>query len=381
MIETLQASGEFERKPEREVEKKYLPLFTEKMDVFREQAQPIEQLYLSHPDEEFSLRLRERLENGQLVYSAALKDRGVMTPDGLDRFEVETHISPETYSYYKDLGFPALKKLRSEPYKNVVIDWFEDGHVQTEAEHPISWTGFLEQHRLRAKDFVDMTGDHFSDNEWRAHLDFRRLNNGEEPFVLPPDFDSLDVANQIRKQRFDSSPTVVTVAGRSGSGKSTKIQEVRSLLTKNGIQSIILSTDNYNRGRTWLENYSGQAWTNWDLPIVYDLDLLQADLQKLRAGSDIPQRYLDFTTEEPVVGGVFRPAPVILVEGIYANDVSFDDIAKLRYKILTPLATCLGRRILRDMDERPGFADAAHNLRYMLEVGEPAYRASASQEQ
>lgn len=380
MIETLQAGGEFERKREREIEKKYLPLFPERLNIFHEQAKPIEQLYLSHPDENFSLRLRETSDDEQLVYSATLKDRGVVTKDGLDRLEIETLISAETYMYYKNLGFPSLKKLRAEPYKNVVIDWFEDGHVQAEAEHPISWTGFLEQHRLRARDFVDMTGDRLGDNEWRAHLDFRRLNNGEEPFVLPPNFDSHAIANRIQEQYRHSSMTVVTVGGRSGSGKSTTIQEVRSLLTKNGIQSIILSTDDYNRGRTWLENYSGHTWSNWELPIVYDLELLQADLRQLRAGNDIPQRYIDFTTEEPAISGVIRPAPVVLIEGIYANDTSLDHIAQLRYKILTPLATCLGRRILRDVNERPGFADASHNLKYMLEVGEPAYRANAIRE-
>lgn len=380
MIETLQGTPEFERKPNREVEKKYLPLFPQKLDIFREQAQPIEQLYLSHPNEEYSLRLRQAIKSDQLVYSATLKDHGVVTEDGLDRLEIETPISANAYEYYKNLGFPILKKLRAEPYKNVVIDWFEDEHVHVEAEHPISWTGFLEQHRLRSRDFLDMTGDRFGDNEWRAHLDFRRHNNGEEPFVLPPDFDSHAITNQIKKEHRNSPMTVVTVGGRSGSGKSTKIQEVRSLLTQSGIQSIILSTDDYNRGRTWLENYSGHTWSNWELPIVYDLELLQADLQQLRAGNDIPQRYIDFATEEPAVSGVYKPAPVILIEGIYANDASFAHIAQLRYKILTPLATCLGRRILRDINERPGFADASHNLRYMLEVGEPAYRAHASQE-
>lgn len=255
-----------------------------------------------------------------------------------------------------------------------MIDWFEDGHVHAEAEHPISWTAFLDDNRLASSHFVDMTGDHRTDNEWRAHFDYRRLHDGNEALTIPPEIESNSIARVIYEQHLRSSTTIVTVAGRSGSGKSTKIQEIRSLLSQNGIQSIVLSTDNYNRGRTWLEAESGHAWTNWDAPIVYDLELLRADLQQLSSGNDISQRFIDFETEEPVIGGVFEPAPVILVEGIYAHDASFDQVAQLRYEISTPLATCVGRRLLRDMSERPGFADPSYNLRYMLEVAEPSYK-------
>jgi hypothetical protein len=41
----------------------------------------------------------------------------------------------------------------------------------------------------------------------------------------------------------------------------------------------------------------------------------------------------------------------------------------------TGLATCIGRRLLRDLRERPEFADPEISLRYMLSEAEPAYRA------
>lgn len=379
MIETLQAGDEFERKPHREIEKKYVPLFPETLNRFRADAVPIEQLYLSHPFEPFSLRLRETFRDSKPVYSATLKDRGQLTADGIDRLEIETEISEEAYLYYKNLGFPTLRKLRAEPYKNIVIDWFEDNHVQIEAEHPMSMTGFVDQHRLVAKHFSDHTGDKFVDNEWRAHEGFRRGHNGDEALSPPPEFDPERVAEQIWR-RVQAGECIVTIAGRSGSGKSTAIAEIRSLLTQNGVRSIVLSTDNYNRGRTWLENYSGKKWDNWDAPIVYDLELLQADLRQLMSGEDIPQRCLNFETEEPIIGGVFKPAPVILVEGIYANHPSFAQVAELRYEISTPLATCVGRRLLRDVKERPGFADPSYNLRYILEVAEPSYKRQLIQQ-
>lgn len=378
MIETIQGTPEFERRPNREIEKKYLPLFPQKLDIFREQARPIEQLYLSHPDEDFNLRLREELRDGQLVYTAALKDRGNITTDGLDRLEVETAITSEAYTHYKNHGLPFLRKLRAEPYKNVAIDWFEDGHVHLEAEHPISWVAFLDDYRLVNAHFVDMTGNHFSDNEWRAHLDYRRLNDGKEAFSISPDIDTTVIATHIRDQYLRSSTTIVTVAGRSGSGKSTKIQTIRSLLDQNGIKSTVISTDNYNRGRKWLEEHSGRVWENWDEPIVYDLELLRQDIQELQNGNTVASRSLDFATDEPMITGVVEPAPVILIEGIYARDASFDEIAHLRYEIPTPLATSVGRRILRDIKERPGFSNPASNLRYILETAEPSYQAQAN---
>lgn len=378
MIETLQGTPEFERQPGREVEKKYLPLFPERLDIFRERARPIEQLYLSHPVEDFSLRLREELKGGALTYTATLKDRGTITNDGLDRLEVETSITAETYAHYKGQGFPFLKKLRAEPYKNVAIDWFEDGHVHTEAEHPVSWVAFLDDYRLTGSHFVDVTGNHFTDNEWRAHLDYRRLNDGKEAFSIPTEIDPTTIAKDIRDRYLRSSTTIVTVAGRSGSGKSTAIQEIQLLLKNNGIQSIVLSTDSYNRGRKWLEARSGENWTDWDAPIVYDLEAMQKDIRTLCEGQPVDKRQYNFELEEPASDGLINPAPVILIEGIYARDASLDHIADCRYEIPTALATCVGRRILRDLQERPGFADPASNLRYTLETAEPRYQKQRS---
>lgn len=45
----------------------------------------------------------------------------------------------------------------------------------------------------------------------------------------------------------------------------------------------------------------------------------------------------------------------------------------------TPLATCAGRRLLRDMSERPElFKTVSDNLSYILHECEPAYQAQVS---
>src|SRR5690349_10293204 len=94
-------NNEFEQNTSREIEKTYIPLLPERFIPLREQAYPIEQYYLSGITEEFSLRLREELRDGELCYSATLKDRGTVTADGLDRIEITTDVSAETYRLYK----------------------------------------------------------------------------------------------------------------------------------------------------------------------------------------------------------------------------------------------------------------------------------------
>lgn len=378
MIEALTTGGEFEQKPNREVEKKYLPIFPEKLDEIRLLVRPIEQYYLSHPTEDFSLRFRETIsDDGNPRHEATLKDRGKLMTEGLDRLEVVTEVSPEVYEYYKSAETPVIRKLRAELNSYVVVDYFEDGHIHAEAEHPSAWTAFCDQHRLNNQ-FVDVTGDKVTDNEWRAHLQYRREHGGKETLVPQEQLSPENIARDIWRHHMHTPFTVATVAGRSGSGKSTVIRDVQEQLEQNGIQSVVLSTDNYHRGKRWLESYKGGPWTDWDAPIVYDVDGLIDDITRLQNGEMIQKRQFDFETEEPTYGNVVKPAPVILIEGIYARHANLAALAALRFELTTPLATCIGRRLLRDLHERPQFADAAKSLRYMLESAEPAYNSQTN---
>lgn len=378
MVETLNGSREFERKESREIERKYLPLFPDVLTTrFKDYGLPIEQFYLSHPDEPFSLRLREAVtEDGSTTYEATLKDAGQVTEDGLDRLEVTTSITAATYHFYMNPdATPRVRKFRFEPNKYVAIDFFEDGHIQAEAEDPIAWRAFCDQNRL-ANNFMDITGDNLANNEFRAHMLFRQQHQGAEALRIPdelsPEFIAKSLWDAQRRSR-----VVTTIAGRSGSGKSTIVREVQRLLQENDVSSVVISTDDYHRGKRWLESYKGNTWTNWDAPIVYDLESLHRDLDELRLGKPIARQHFDFTTEEPVIEGTIEPASVIIVEGIYARDDTFDARTNFRYEVPTPLATCIGRRLLRDQRERPQFADPQKSLRYMLESAEPAYQNQA----
>jgi uridine kinase len=364
---------EFEQNKHREIEKKYLPVFPEHMKRFMDEVDTIEQCYLSHTSEDFSLRIREVTEkHGVTEYTATLKSRGDMTDEGLDRLEVEIGIDKAIYDYYKASEHVPLHKYRAHPMLHVVVDFYADGHVQCEAEENAAWQKFTE---LCGDAFVDITAESFASNEWRAHLQYRKNHEGREALASPQSLNGAVLASRIIDQLATEQTVIMRIAGRSGSGKSTILRDIVAELAAQGIESTTLSTDDYHRGKTWLEHYKGGEWTEWDAPIVYDVEALASDLHSLQHGNPIQKRWFDFTTEEPAYSEVVPPRRVILVEGIYAKSPLLDSVSDLLYEVPTPLATCVGRRLLRDMRERPQFADPEKSLRYILEQAEPAYRA------
>lgn len=373
MSEMVLSKKEFEQNVSYETERTYLPVFPDQLTELRETARPIEQFYLSHPAEPFSLRIREVLsDDGSLAYVAGLKSRGELTEKGLKRIEVEVEVSPEVFRYYKSDETPTLRKLRATFRDNVVVDFYEDGHIQCESEDLPTWNSFMQ---LYGDSFLDITGDRHADNEWRAHLAYRREHSGKEALTHSPELDIDQMANTIFLASRHTTPVIVRVTGRSGSGKSTIVRDVQEKLRMYGLASDVISTDDYHRGATWLTQYNnGETWTAWDHPIVYDTATMSDAIQQLIHGKAIARREIDFSIVEPVYRGEISPSPVLIIEGIYAGSDDFSRFETLDYAIPTPLATCIGRRLLRDMVERPQFADPAESLRYMLEQAEPMWR-------
>lgn len=375
VVERLNLHETFEQILPREIEHKLLPVFPEQLSYLRTDAVPIEQYYLSHLDEPFSLRFRETFRDGQLHYEATLKDNGTITEHGLERLEVPVTIPAELYTYYfNEHTTPVLRKLRSEPMPGVIVDFYEDNSVQVEVEQPVSTGTFRDRF---GDNFMDISGDHLGSNEWRAHMSFRRLHDGHEAFIPEEELTTQTIVRDIMARRNTSSqPVVVHIGGRSGSGKSTIVREVSQALDEAGLTSGVLSTDDYHRGTIWLRKYNnGETWTHWDEPIVYDTATMAADLERLKHGEAIATRSIDWSVAEPVINGSMTMPDVLLIEGIYANIPEITDADDLTYEMTTPLATCIGRRLLRDLRERPQFADPAASLRYMLSEAEPAYRA------
>jgi len=377
-VEILLHNPEFEQNKHHEVERTFLPVFPELLTAeYRELSRPVEQYYLSHPSENFSLRCREEFDdNGNARYTAALKDRGTQKADGVSRLEVETEITADIYEHFRTPDRPLLRKLRAHPNRNVAIDFFEDGSVHVESEHPIAWTSFADTSRMK---FIDVTGDSQVRSEWKAHFAYMKHHGGQEALAPLPELDVQTIATDILATRRHDQAHFVQIAGRSGSGKSTVVRELRTKLAEYGLSSDVISTDDYHRGNTWLhERTGGEPWIDWDDPIVYDTARMADDLARLADGERIARREVDFGIVETRIVGEIRPVDIMIIEGIYAGSQDLAAFADSKYEMPTPLATCIGRRLLRDLRERPEFADPAKSLRYMLEYAEPRYQEQNS---
>lgn len=212
----------------------------------------------------------------------------------------------------------------------------------------------------------------------RAIFDFYAALEPHSPRSV--DQDPIETITEAVVEKLTDTPTVLTITGRSGSGKSTLAEQVSLAFTEHGISSTILSADDYNRGRTGLRELFGHDnHTNWDAHYVYDTALLARHIEGLKSGVSAPQYVFDFKKSERFeTGDMVEPAQVIIVEGIMANSPNLTSVADLSYLMPTPLATCIGRRALRDKKENRGGAignDTETFLQYQLHVAEPEYRA------
>jgi uridine kinase len=354
-----------------ETEQTFLPLFPRKIsDEFALQAdQVIEQLYLSHPSEEYNLRVRRI--GIETSFTPTIKDKGEITDAGLKRLEVNGVMSKQRYHYYRN-NMPTVTKLRATPHEDIVIDFFDNGHIHAESENPAAWNHFIQQYGYE-NDFMEVTGDRMVDSEWIAHTEYRQKHGGHEVLVPKPDLDLDIVEAEILEQQKQKS-LIVAIGGRSGSGKSTLVRQLSERLREKGLTTATISTDDYNYGNTHLYKIGGGIWENYDSSQTYDLTLCRTHLGQLASGLIIPKHQFDFVTQEPVINGSIQPPDVTFIEGIKAHHTDFRELADLYYEVPTSLALSIGRRITRDAVERPRFSPS-ENLSAYLEYAEPEYRA------
>lgn len=187
------------------------------------------------------------------------------------------------------------------------------------------------------------------------------------------------IAKAIRSH-MKTEPLVVGITGRSGSGKTTLAKQSEAQLKDEGYSVTTISTDDYNRGKKAIQKLLGlkeKDPINWDAHTAYDIERLALDLRRLKMRMPSqPLFQFDYATTEPVkVDGFLKPADVVLVEGIMANSPVLQEVVDKHHMVNTPVATCIGRRVLRDtLDEsRPVSWSGEEILKYFIEVAEPEY--------
>ena len=158
-------------------------------------------------------------------------------------------------------------------------------------------------------------------------------------------------------------PTLIGIAGGTGSGKTTVARKVAAGLPEGSVA--LLEHDSYYRDLVGLEA-PARAAVNFDHPDSLDNDLLVEHLDLLMAGEPIEVPRYDFTTHTRLPTGRFvRPAPVVIVEGILVFvDPRLRDRMHIKLFVDTASDLRVFRRIRRDLEQRGRSFDSIRDQYY-----------------
>lgn len=360
-----------------ELEKKLVPITPKAFDHYRPFTIPIEQTYLSRVGEEFSLRVRKSPKGDG--YTATLKDTGTIVDGMKKRLEIETPISKTAYDFYtQNPNFPTLNQLRAPMAPSMTIDFIEgDPLIIIEPE-----TGDQDELRILTDSLEGMVEDRTSDPTLTKEYIAHRLAGTEKDIYAPEPLEHF--SNRIAKEMVAQyvagrNQVVVGLTGMSGSGKTTVTKAIQEMIAETfggHLKPIIISTDDYHRGKKWLEATYGAPWTEWDDPRVYNTAQLSVELSQLAQGVPLIRRHFDFEKEETIFDEEVQPSPFIIVEGLYAGSNDLKDVRSLHEMLPTGIATSIGRDVRRLVIENRAnraFPTPESRLKYQLEAALPLY--------
>jgi len=144
---------------------------------------------------------------------------------------------------------------------------------------------------------------------------------------------------------------IIGITGGSASGKTTFLRKLLTHFTDDEL--CLLSQDNYYKDKSD-QQVDENGVVNFDLPACIDGDEFAKDITALRSGNEVQRK--EYTFNNPNVTPkdlTFKPAPIILVEGIFV--FYYPEIYKqldLKIFIDAKEHIKLQRRIIRDKMER-----------------------------
>ncbi|MCH2044385.1 MAG: P-loop NTPase fold protein [Saprospiraceae bacterium] len=146
-------------------------------------------------------------------------------------------------------------------------------------------------------------------------------------------------------------PFIIGLTGVSGSGKTTFIKELEKAFSED--QLCVISQDNYYKDLEDQE-VDQQGITNFDLPQSIDHKAFAKDIEQLIQGQEVTRKEYTYNNPDIVPKDlVFKPCPIILLEGIFVFHYKIiSDLQDLKVFLNTRESIALGRRIRRDRIER-----------------------------
>jgi uridine kinase len=148
-----------------------------------------------------------------------------------------------------------------------------------------------------------------------------------------------------------NKPFIVGITGGSASGKTSFLKGVLNAFSDD--QICLISQDNYYRTLDEILK-DDQGIHNFDLPETIDHHLYAQHIEQLRMGQTVYQKEYVFNNANVVPRMLtFRPAPIIVVEGIFVFHFrELADQMDLKIFIDAKNSIKLERRVKRDAEER-----------------------------
>jgi uridine kinase len=169
-------------------------------------------------------------------------------------------------------------------------------------------------------------------------------------FTRKPTFAANNGAEHPGKH-LPMTPFLIGITGGSGSGKSSFIRSLRANFSEDDL--CIVSMDDYYLPRED-QHTDERGEKNFDLPESFDKKAFRHDLERLMSGETVVKEEYTFNTPGAKAKLLtFRPAPVIIVEGLFVfHYKKIKPLFKLKVFINAKENLKVIRRIYRDQVER-----------------------------
>ncbi|MFA7744048.1 uridine kinase [Salinicoccus roseus] len=146
-------------------------------------------------------------------------------------------------------------------------------------------------------------------------------------------------------------PTVIGIAGGSGSGKTSVTRKIMEAL--NGHSVILIEQDYYYKDQSD-KTFEERLETNYDHPFAFDNNLLISHIRQLidRQPVEIPTYNYEIHTRSDVTIQV-EPKDVIIIEGIFAlENEQLRNLMDVKLYVDTDSDIRILRRLKRDIEKR-----------------------------
>ena len=158
----------------------------------------------------------------------------------------------------------------------------------------------------------------------------------------------MALAQEIQKRKQLAKPLLVTVAGRSGSGKSSIVEGLRRFYFPN---SALIELDNYARGNPWVIDQRARGKVmNWDHPEYFEIQQCAKHIAEIKKGKLVRVPQFDFRSGTRT-NSVKRVAAseIVFLEGLHALHPTLLELADVRVFIELQSRDALQRRLKRDV--------------------------------